>query len=305
VKVTPRTFCPIPLVNEGDNQSLATKAQINEEEEKNGYELQVDFQRNFNSRNSEFEDRSFFPTDEQTFLLRKLNHYQKDTKEVQKLCSDSDHCQIDLLKRLKDLDCPMYAYDNIMDWALKWSSVKKYGDRRSNNRRQSTSSVFEDNKFTLGKRRKSVVNHLSKRFCLHGLKPTTNIVELNDSSGSTSTSISVTTFDFKEQLFSLLSDASLMQPENLVFDGSTPSEEPSFGRRWISELNHGSWYENAYMYYKENFSSIENKVICGIILSIDKTHTDVKGKLCLEPVKCSLTLFNTETRRKKVGRGED
>ena len=79
MKVTPRTFCPIPLVNEGDNQSLATKAQINEEEEKNGYELQVDFQRNFNSRNSEFEDRSFFPTDEQTFLLRKLNHYQKDT----------------------------------------------------------------------------------------------------------------------------------------------------------------------------------------------------------------------------------
>ena len=43
----------------------------------------------------------------------------------------------------------------------------------------------------------------------------------------------------------------------------------------------------------------KNRVICGIILSIDKTHTDVKGKLCLEPVKFSLSIFNTETRRKK------
>lgn len=296
VNVTQPTsnFTPLGYGQE-ENQSLATREHTNEEEQKNGYTLQVDFHRNFYSNNSDLE-RTFSSMDEQDFLLRKLNHYEKDTKEVQKLCSDSDHCQIDLLKRLKDLDCPMYAYDSIMNWALKWSSIKKYGART--NTRQSTTSVFQDDKHVLAKRRKTVVNQLSKRFCLHGLKPTVNIVALNDTSGSRSMEFPVTTFDFKEQLFSLLSDASLMQPENLVFDGSTPSAEPNFGSRWISELNHGSWYENAYNYYKENFGSIENKLICGIILSVDKTHTDVKGKLCLEPVKFSLTLFNTETRRK-------
>ena len=54
-----------------------------------------------------------------------------------------------------------------------------------------------------------------------------------------------------------------------------------------------------YNYYLARYGKEKNRVICGIILSIDKTHTDVKGKLCLEPVKFSLSIFNTETRRKK------
>ena len=31
---------------------------------------------------------------------------------------------------------------------------------------------------------------------------------------------------------------------------------------------------------------------------VDKTHTDWKGKLCLEPVHFSLSIFNKETRKK-------
>ena len=38
-------------------------------------------------------------------------------------------------------------------------------------------------------------------------------------------------------------------------------------------------------------------MICGIILAINKTHTDEKGKLCLESVNFSLSILNTKTRR--------
>ena len=233
---------------------------------------------------------------EKIALVEKQRKYHDDTKEVESLCTDGVLCQVDLLKRLKDLDCPVNAYDNIMDWALKWSANKQPSLYSSENK---TASVFDEDSITLKKRRKTVLNQLANRFALDGLKPVTKTIELTDYQKNI-VNIEITKFDFKEQLFCLLRDPKLMSPENLVFDGNGPGDPPNFRNRWMSELNHGSWYENAYKYYETKFGSDPTRVICGIILSIDKTHTDVKGKLCLEPVKFSLTLFNTETRRKNI-----
>ena len=282
------------------NQTLSLQQpdQENESElnknEQNDLDLQAEFNHTFHVE----DDNSEMVGDtEEIALVEKQKKYHDDTKEVEKMCTDGVLCQVDLLKRLKDLDCPVNAYDNIMDWALKWSTTKQHS--RDSTSSQNVTSVFKDDSSTLKKRRKTVVNQLAKRFALDGLKPATKTIEWTDFQKNTC-NIDITKFDFKEQLFCLLRDVKLMQPENLVFDGDKPGVPPNFNNKWISELNHGSWYENAYKYYETKFGPDNKRVICGIVLSIDKTHTDVKGKLCLEPVKFSLTLFNTETRRKNV-----
>ena len=84
-----------------------------------------------------------------------------------------------------------------------------------------------------------------------------------------------------------------MSISNLSLDGPEPGVHPRFDDDYISEINQGEWYQNALQYYEKKFGVEKNRVICGIILTVDETHTDSKGKLCLEPVKFSLTLFST------------
>lgn len=235
-------------------------------------------------------------SDEQLTFINKQIHYQRDTKNVEAFTTDEILCQVDLLKKLKDLDCPMYAYDHIIDWAMKWSS--KHKEVRNMDERKKK-SVFDESNGSIRKRRKTVLSNLAKKLALKGLVAETRTIEMKSiDSRNGLCSLNVAVFDFKEQLFCLLRNTELMKPSNLVFDGDKPGVPPNFQRRYVSELNHGSWYENAYKYYENKFGADPNRIICGIILSIDKTFTDQKGKLCLEPVKFSLTLFNTETRRK-------
>ena len=52
-----------------------------------------------------------------------------------------------------------------------------------------------------------------------------------------------------------------------------------------------------YNHYNDILGINHNRIICGIILAIDKTHTDAKGKLCLEGVNFTLSIFNTATTR--------
>jgi Plavaka transposase len=64
----------------------------------------------------------------------------------------------------------------------------------------------------------------------------------------------------------------------------------------IMDVNDGSCYMNAYTYYCSNK---EKDVVCPLILFIDKTHTDTKGSLTLEPVCLTLGIFNKTTRNKE------
>ena len=45
-----------------------------------------------------------------------------------------------------------------------------------------------------------------------------------------------------------------------------------------------------YYYYNDKYGYDKNRVICGVIFAIDKTHTDQTGKLCLESVNFSLLM---------------
>ena len=110
--------------------------------------------------------------------------------------------------------------------------------------------------------------------------------------------IEVTTFDFKQQLLSLLRDEDLMHPDNLVLE--LPGTKPAFKSEFISEIRDGDWYHYAYDHYNDTLGIDPHRLICGIILTIDKTHTDWKGKLCLEPVQFSLSIFKKEVRKRNA-----
>ena len=114
-------------------------------------------------------------------------------------------------------------------------------------------------------------------------------------SGISYDTVSVTVFDFK-QLLSLLPDKELMNPSNLVLP-NLPGKTPNINNYIISDINNSDWYTCAYNHYNDILGINHNQVICGIIIGIDKTHTDAKGKLCLEGVNFTLSIFNMATRR--------
>jgi len=191
--------------------------------------------------------------------------------------------EIDLLKLVNDLGCPISAYDNIMKWANKWNTDGLYFCNHDSN----------NNTF---KSRSAVLNKLSHRYDLNQTIPFQKTIQLiND--GNTNTGqplfIDVSCFDFRQQVLSILRDKNLMHPNNLVGIDNNKTRNKDL----IIEIIDSEWYDNAKEYYNKKFEADESRVICGIIFAIDKTHTDSKGKLCLEAVNFTLSIFKTKVRR--------
>ena len=96
-----------------------------------------------------------------------------------------------------------------------------------------------------------------------------------------------------------------MNQSNLVFTNLL-GKTPNLNNDIISDINNSKWYNCAYNHYNDIFGMNHYQVICvtcGIILAIDKTCTDAKGKLCLEGVNFALSIFNATTRRNNTVHG--
>ena len=91
----------------------------------------------------------------------------------------------------------------------------------------------------------------------------------------------VSCFDFKQQLLSILHYDNIINPMNLVFK-TEPGEDPDFSTDKLKHIHDAEWCKSAYHYYYDNYGYDNKYVICVVIFAIDKTHTDQKGKLCLE-----------------------
>ena len=213
-----------------------------------------------------------------TALLQQQKNFNirsaKSSKDMHSLA------EIDLLKILSDLNCHNAAYEHIMNWAKYWNSKEIY---------------FKNSSYYTFFRREVVIRKLSERYDMDAMKPTINTVNVS-TDDSVLQNVSVTSFDFQQQVLSLLRDKELMHPSNLVLE-TEPGCSPNFYSDKVSEICHSDWYKNAYNYFIQHHGPVPNRLICGIILAIDKTHTDTKGKLCLESVNFTLSIFNTETRR--------
>ena len=142
------------------------------------------------------------------------------------------------------------------------------------------------------KERARIIQDIESDYNLGRCRPTTKRISLPN----LKIQADLTMNSFLEQLMRLLSDPVLMDEANLAIDPKDPFKKPKLGGEngLLGELNTGTAFVDAY----NRLCTQENDIIVAILLGLDKSHCDVKGKLTLEPLMWTLSIFNMETRRK-------
>ena len=117
---------------------------------------------------------------------------------------------------------------------------------------------------------------------IEGLKPQIESLILDASKEQ----IDVVWFDLKEALYSIFSDKTLMNPENLL-------TEADVKKQFVDDINSSSlWQKASKIYIKEPLI----KRLIHAIFFIDKTNTDIQGRLKLEPITFTLGIFKRKIR---------
>ena len=179
-----------------------------------------------------------------------------------------------LLKLCIDMDAPLWAFQQFMEWARD-AFLSGYNFLPQQ-------SQYE-----------SQVRQLQKWLNMEHMRPTQETVLLPGKHVGRH-EIKVTSFNFKSQVHSLLSDSMLNKTENLVINPESPFSQyvPPDGK--LSECLSGSWYRDAWSHME---AQQLGNFLCPVILYIDKTHLSITGKLTLFPVMMSLGIFTAATRR--------
>lgn len=218
-------------------------------------------------------------------LIHQETQYQAKMKNAHFLWSTEELGMLELLRIMQKHNCPNSVYQEIMGWACFYSN-------------KSNGALFRNSMNIQG--RDAFLKTIENRRDMHDMKPKKQEVKIfrkESEDKMMEIKINVSTFDFKQQILSLFRDRNLMDPKNLVLDMDPKKRADFIGLDTISEIQDSDWYKCAYDYYNNKFGPDDNRFICGVILTVDKTHTDWKGKLCLEPVQFTLSIFNTETRK--------
>ena len=222
-------------------------------------------------------------TKEQLVLIDQEEQFQKRMQNSHQMWSNADLGKLELLKIMYKHKCPNSAFEEIFGWAKHYRNLPN-------------TTIFS--RLSKKPKRDIFLKNVEHRRGMEKMVPIIKYIELIESKKKTRSTLKIPTFDFKQQVLSLLRDEDLMNPTNLVIE--EPGVELKRPRNHISEIQDSKWYEKAVKYYNNKLGKDKNRIVCGVILTVDKTHTDVKGKLCLEPVQFTLSIFNTETRKKKA-----
>lgn len=224
-----------------------------------------------NSKNEDENEKSLF--DEEILLkyLHKHNEQAKGPFQQSKFPIDMK-ASVQLLNMLQKAKAPLYLFDEIQKWAR--STFKE------------SENVFKGKAM----KRKDVIHALDERYATKNIKPKTTRLHLP--SGK---EVNVVTHDFYMAIFSLLTDKQLVKEENLLLDLDEPWKPLVDNEEIIGDLHTGLLYKNG---WKEYCKSDMKDVLAGLMFYIDKTHTDVQGKLPVEPVSLTISPFNLETRNK-------
>lgn len=180
--------------------------------------------------------------------------------------------KVELLQMLKEARAPFYLYSKIWKWAQ--------------------SACDRQVQFHGAGTRDSAVKELMSRYNLEDTLPVTTSITLPQC-GET---VNITTHNFLPQLYSMLTDPHLMRDENLLFCQDDPFSAPvsKRGPNYVmQDIIDGSVYREA---HKVHVKIAGRDLLVPIILYIDKTHVDVQGRLCLEPVTFTLGIFKKEVR---------
>ena len=190
-----------------------------------------------------------------------------------------------LIALLQDSNAPLSLYSAITGW------VK---DNEDNGTFNSGAKLPTRDK---------ILKNLANRYHMKGLYPKETELTLPNAGSK----IKVNTFSFTETLTSLLTDPELMKDENFAFpdpndpfsapekwtdDQDSPEYQQQKNRK-VGDLVGGRWYART---YHARCDASKKEILCPIIIFVDKTHSDVKGRLTQEPVMYTLGIFNQKTR---------
>ena len=132
-----------------------------------------------------------------------------------------------------------------------------------------------------------LIDMLHRRFSSHGTSP--KLVNVTLERGN---NVSVVVFDFLEMIRSLLSDPHCMREENLTFPSDNSFEEPPENDT-RDEIHSGSWDKESW----KRRCRRNGEFLLALPIFIDSSNTDVFGKLKIEPVQFTLSMFTRECRR--------
>jgi hypothetical protein len=169
-----------------------------------------------------------------------------------------------LLALLNRAKAPMYLFDELV-------SVMK--DSFLNDNLKIDSLLFMS--------RKNSLDEIKKKYNYAGLQSQVSSYHCY----TQKIPINVVWHDFGQCLYSLLTDEDLMQPENLLDDIDHSNE--------YNDITSGSVYVN---YFNNKINCHNSEKLIPIIFFTDKTHTDVHGRLCLEPIQFTLGIFKRSIR---------
>ena len=204
------------------------------------------------------------------------DRYNKHLKSGNDIIIESNslmQSQIDLLILLNQAKAPLYLFDEIWKWTQQSAEIHKVNFENLSNIN-----------------RAKCIRDLKKTFDLNGLDPIKKLITLKGSN----TQIELVLHNFENALYSLLSDNLLMDPLNLLFTTDFANQQKSKNKNSIiNDIDTGSVYQHAIAKY---INTNNREILCPIIFFIDKTHTDVQGRLCLEQIRFTLGIFNRETR---------
>ena len=178
-----------------------------------------------------------------------------------------DRVHLDLLQLCHKFDAPLYAFDELMDWAARAVALK-----------------FDFSKDSL--KRDAYLAKLSSHF---NIPTTPNKTDILLTEGGT---LSVPWFEFSVMLKSLLEDPILMQPDNLVLPPGDDPCAPFPNNVPIGKVHTGEWYRNAHRHLCKK----PDDFLCPLIFFIDGTQIDRLDKIEALPVSFTLSLFKRQLR---------
>lgn len=180
--------------------------------------------------------------------------------------------EVDLMNMLLEEGCSLQMFKKIFKWA-----------QRSQGR-----DGFDFSKYH-PKKRETVMAQLYLMNDMAGMKPSLIPMELIGSPNP----VALVVHDFRQHVYSLLNCDICMKDDNLLW-GETPFDHP-YSSTHLDDVNDGDVYRQA---HKELVTTENLHVPMGIVMFIDKTHTDLHGNLSLEPVMFTFAFFKRDLRYK-------
>jgi hypothetical protein len=185
---------------------------------------------------------------------------------------------IDLLSLIEKFRIPVRSFKAICKWASKWSTEKA------------------DFKVMAKTTRKVFMKKICKRIGYNSLKPVIDIISMPFAGNK----YNLPVFSFIAAFTAMITDPRLMKEEFLQFNKAGDIMAPPPLRRriatdWLGDTNHGEYYRKA---YKEVIEHPKEQFLVTLMFFADRTHTDRKGLLTLEPLLfCPCSLFNLKARQ--------